>query len=290
LKDVFSNVDLHCHTTASDGLLSPAELLQHAVQQDVSLLAITDHDNSNGYRIARRLQIENNALHSLQLISGIEFSTLWRGMNIHVVGLAMDVDSPAFMAGEAQQAQARVQRAETIAQRLAKKGMDDIYPAALAYADSPESIGRPHFAKAMIDAGFVNNFEMAFNKWLGAGKIGDVKVMWPSLAEAIHWIKSAGGRAVLAHPLKYKMTRTKLGELVADFVAVGGDGIEVASCQQTLDDMRYLARVAQQFELAASRGSDFHGSHMPWNSLGRANLLPEGVRPIWELLNIRSET
>lgn len=288
LKDLFSNVDLHCHSNASDGLLAPVELMMHAIEHQVSLLAITDHDNAEGYRAALKAQQDDVALQKLTLLSGVEFSTLWRGMNIHVVGLGIDVEHAVFKSAEQQQAQSRVLRAQTIAERLAKKGMPDLYSAALSHASSAESIGRPHFAQAMIDMGLVNNFEMAFNKWLGAGKIGDVKVMWPSIAEAVRWISESGGCAVLAHPLKYKMTRTKLSELVTDFVDAGGVGIEVAACQQLPEATHFLGRLALKFGLYGSRGSDFHGSHMPWNSLGRANNLPEGVIPIWEHLNIRS--
>lgn len=281
----FTNVDLHCHTTASDGKLHPQQLLELAVEREVTLLAITDHDNTLGYRQALIAQALQPELNQVELISGIEFSTQWRGVNVHVVGLGMDINSAQFVAAEQHQAAARRERAEKIAQRLEKKGMPDIYELALSHAASADAIGRPHFAMALIEKGYVSNFDMAFNKWLGAGKIGDVKVMWPTIEMAVQWIVASGGVAVLAHPLKYKMTRTKLTELINEFSHVGGAAMEVASCQQTSDEQRYLLKLAKQFGLLASRGSDYHGDHMPWNSLGRANPLHAGVEPVWTLFN-----
>ncbi|HSG62175.1 MAG TPA: PHP domain-containing protein [Pseudomonadales bacterium] len=279
----FDNVDLHCHTTASDGRLRPEELVQLAVSRDIDLLAITDHDNAAGFREARAFMATTpDQYQGLTLISGVEFSTLWRGLNIHVIGLGVDVDCDIFLAAEAQQANAREGRAKTIAERLCKKGLPDVYAAAIAYASSPSAVGRPHFAQALIDCGAVKDFDEAFNKWLGAGKIGDVKVMWPTIEQAIDWIRCAGGVSVLAHPHKYKMTRTKLCDLLSHFALSGGAAMEIAFCQQRADEQRDLARLARQFGLSASRGSDYHGDHMPWNSLGRANEIVTGVTPVWE--------
>lgn len=275
------NVDLHCHTLASDGQLAPLDLVNLAAEKGVTLLAITDHDNADGYREAADAIEQGKGPTSLKLVSGVEFSTLWRGMNIHIVGLGVDVNCEQFLLAERQQANARAERGKMIAERLAKRDMVDVYPAAMAHAASAEALGRPHFAKALIELGYVSNFETAFKKWLGAGKIGDVKVMWPSIYEAVEWIVNAGGIAVLAHPLKYKMTRTKLLDVIGDFCEAGGRAIEVAGCQQSPDEVRYLARIANQFNLMGSRGSDFHGSHIPWNLLGKANCLPDDVRPVW---------
>jgi 3',5'-nucleoside bisphosphate phosphatase len=279
----FDNVDLHCHTTASDGRLAPEALLALALSRGVDLLAITDHDNAAGYRQARTVMAEfPEDYQALTLISGVEFSTLWRGLNIHVIGLNVDVESDIFIAAEFQQASAREGRAVAIAERLCKKGLPDVYRAAVELASSPAAVGRPHFAQALINCGAVKDFDEAFNKWLGAGKIGDVKVMWPSIEQAVEWIRQAGGVAVLAHPHKYKMTRTKLCDLLSHFTASGGEAMEVAFCQQRADEQRDLARLARQFGLAASRGSDYHGDHMPWNSLGKANEIVTGVTPVWE--------
>ena len=280
----FSNVDLHCHTTASDGRLSPRQLLELAATREIDLLAITDHDNAAGYREARHLLAEDPSIASLTLLPGVEFSTLWRGLNIHIVGLNIDVDGDVFLAAERHQAEARSTRAITIAERLRKKGLPDVYADALVLASSPTAIGRPHFAQAMIDAGVVKSFDEAFNKWLGAGKIGDVKVMWPTVPQAVAWIRDAGGVAVLAHPHKYKMTRTKLCDLLSEFAEAGGEAMEIAFCQQRGDEQRDLARLARQFSLAASRASDYHGDHMPWNALGRANDIVTDVTPVWEKL------
>jgi predicted metal-dependent phosphoesterase TrpH len=279
----FINVDLHCHTTASDGRLDPRDLLALAVERNIDLLAITDHDNADGFRQAANVIAAcPDDFASLSLLSGVEFSALWRGLNIHVVGLGVDVESSVFLAAERQQAAARAARAQTIAERLIKKGLPDVLQLAIGHASSVTSVGRPHFAQAMIDIGVVKSFDEAFNKWLGAGKIGDVKVMWPTISEAVDWIRQSGGVAVLAHPHKYKMTRTKLCDLLEEFSLAGGQAMELAFCQQSNDEQRNLARLARQFDLTASRASDFHGPHMPWNALGKAKEIVTGITPVWE--------
>lgn len=271
------NCDLHCHSTASDGELSVEALLALAQEREIDMLAITDHDTDIGYRRARKCDT------SVRLISGVEFSCTWGKMSLHVVGLNMDVDTSIFVAAMARQSKAREQRAHIIADKLQKIGIEGAYEGALAFASAKDQIGRPHFAQYLLQQGSVRTMNEAFKKYLGAGKPGDVKALWPDLETVIEWINSSGGVAVVAHPLRYKMTRTKLRHLLTDFGAMGGRGVEVACANQTTSDTQTIAKIAQDLGLLASRGSDFHGSKMPWNALGRAVALTKNCEPVWQL-------
>jgi 3',5'-nucleoside bisphosphate phosphatase len=247
-------IDFHTHTTASDGALSPAEILQRASEAGVSLLAITDHDTVAGYRAAADIASDYA---SVQLVPGVEFSCVWSGTTIHIVGLGMDCDHPAMRRGLRRLDEARSQRGEKIAKRLADRGFEGSLAGALAQAGDSQ-LGRPHFSAWMVEQGHVADHNEAFDKYLGQGKTGDVKAFWPQLAEVVDWIVAAGGTAVIAHPLKYKYTRMKLRRLVVDFKAAGGQAIEVLSGRQTQDQVTQLQRLATEFELQVSAGSDFH--------------------------------
>lgn len=273
--------DLHCHSDHSDGELSPEQLVDLARERGVTCLAITDHDTDSGYRRARLYcEAESDVP---RLISGIELSCVWRKFSIHVVGLNLNVDHPPYVEALARQAQARERRAETIAHKLQKKsGLPDLLPAARRLA-AGSTIGRPHFAAAMLEQGLVSDLNAAFKRYLGAGKCGDVKTEWPELAEVVQWIVEAGGVAVLAHPLKYKMTRTKLRQMLTDFGECGGRAVEVASGSSDTAEVQYVARLARELGLLASAGSDFHGRKMPWNQLGRVAAIPADNPCVWEL-------
>ena len=247
-------IDFHTHTTASDGALTPREMLQRASESGVGLLAITDHDTVAGYRSALTLASD---FPTVQLVPGVEFSCRWSGTTIHVVGLGMDCDHPAMLEGVAVLGAARLERARKIARRLEQRG----FPGALegAQAEAGDSqLGRPHFSAWMVAQGHVPDHNTAFDKYLGQGKPGDVKAFWPELAQAVAWITDAGGVAVLAHPLKYNYTRMKLRRLAHDFAEAGGGAIEVLSGRQTPDQVAKLQRLAEEFDLEISAGSDFH--------------------------------
>ncbi len=292
-SDTPLKVDLHSHTTASDGRLSPAALIARAREQQVEMLAITDHDSTLGCRWL----LEQNLVLGLDLIVGAEFSCLWGRREIHVVGLNLDLDSPVLKAAEARQHEARTRRAQTIADRLQKRGMPGALEGAIAEAQAaqfradpafvlpPEQLqlGRPHFADWMVAAGHVPDRAQAFKKYLGAGKPGAVKSEWPHISEVVDWVRGSGGVAVLAHPVHYKMTNMKLRALLRDFVAVGGAGLEIACPALPQGKFGYLAELCQQYELAASSASDFHGPYNQWLELGRLPRLPEAVRPVWQL-------
>ncbi|MEH6543558.1 MAG: PHP domain-containing protein [Porticoccaceae bacterium] len=268
--------DLHCHTNASDGMLSAPELVQRAIEHDVDVLSITDHDCTTAYA-----QLKDSDLGNLKLVAGIELSAQWRNAGIHVLGLNIRVDAPAMIEAVTLQQNARRKRAGIIAERLEKKGFTNVISEVEKLSDDI-SIGRPHIANILVTAGHVKTVDAAFRKYLGTGKIGDVKNEWATLEQIIEWIRGAGGTAVIAHPSKYKMTRTRLQNLVGDFKDLGGQGLEVVSGRQDNSDSKKLAELCAQFELLSSCGSDFHKPGQPWAELGKHKALPESCVPVWE--------
>lgn len=273
-------IDLHSHSTASDGVLSPTALVERAAEKGVTHLALTDHDTVAG--VAEAQAAAEKAC--ISLISGIELSCVWRKNTIHIVGLDMNLSDPVFLERVAGQQSNRWRRASEIAGKLVRHvdGCNkSILDQAIELADG-EVPGRPHFARALANAGLVKDSAQAFKKYLGSGKPGDVKAFWPELAEVVQWITDAGGIAVVAHPRKYKLTATKLRELVADFVEAGGEAIEVITSGQSSGDLGFLTELCRRESLLASRGSDFHFPGASWCELGRIPGLPEGLTPVWE--------
>lgn len=268
--------DFHTHSTASDGALSPSELVSAARQAGIEALAITDHDTLDAYR-----QLGTDVT-GLRLIPGVEFSTRWHRIGIHVLGLNVDPDSDAMAEGVAHQTAARHSRAEEIADRLSKYGVPDPLAGARQYTDGG-ALGRPHFARHMVAAGFVRDENQAFKKFLGSGKSCDIRSCWADLSRVIHWIRVAGGVAVLAHPAKYKLTHNRLSALVSDFRAAGGEGLEVVSGRQLPATTRQLARLCKAQSLFASWGSDFHRPGQSWAQLGHYSTPPEDVKSLWQL-------
>jgi predicted metal-dependent phosphoesterase TrpH len=270
------DIDLHTHSTASDGRLAPAELVAAARAAGVRRLALTDHDTVAGLPEAR---VACEA-HGVELIPGLELSCRWKKLDIHVCGLWIDPLHPALARALSSQSERREDRGERIARRLGHKRM----PGALAGArrvagEAP--LGRPHFARWMVDAGHVPDLNTAFRRWLGAGAPAGVATEWPELAEGIAWLHAAGGLAVLAHPLKYRLTATRLRALLADFAEAGGDGLEVSTVRMPPEERRRLAGLARRNGLRGSAGSDFHGP-VPWQPApGGLPPLPEGLEPVW---------
>ncbi len=273
-------VDLHCHTTASDGALTPGELCGRAAARGVGLLAITDHDTVAGFRAAEAWLRQQPEL-ALRLLPAVEYSSLWQGVNIHVVGLGIDVDCAASQAATTFLQSARAERAVVIGERLEKLGFAGAYAGARELAGEAQ-IGRPHFARFLQQRGHVTSMDQAFDRYLGAGKPGDVKLMWPSLPQVVEWVTAAGGVAVLAHPLKYKMTNARLRRLIEAFKAAGGGALEVISSSQSADGTAHLAQLCQQYDLEASLGSDFHLPLSYAPDLGGCAKLPASCRPVWQ--------
>jgi 3',5'-nucleoside bisphosphate phosphatase len=271
--------DLHCHSHYSDGILSPEALVLRAKEHEVNVLALTDHDTIAGLILAQ--QAADNC--GITLINGIEFSSCWGRGGVHIVGLGVDTEAMTLKIAIEQQHQARVIRAEQIAARLEKMGYSGVLEGAKTLAGNA-LVGRPHFAQYLVNIGVVNNINSAFKKFLGTGKSADVKFEWPDMSTVIHWIQEAGGVAVLAHPCKYELTRTKMCALIKDFKLQGGDALEVISGAQAWATTLDLARIAVANDLAASSGSDFHSPQQPWQELGCCPLLPDTCKPVWELL------
>ncbi|AQQ68092.1 PHP domain-containing protein [Microbulbifer agarilyticus] len=279
---ISGQVDLHCHSTASDGILSPSALVSRAKSAGVTLLALTDHDTVSGIAEAAEAAAEQG----VTLLPGVEFTARWGRRVVHIVGLNVDCMSAALVEAVSVRAALRRERAMEIACRLEKRGFVGAFEGARRLASGDE-IGRPHFARWMVAEGHVTDTAKAFKRYLGAGKIGDVMVPWPDLAETVASIEAAGGAAVLAHPLKYGLTRTRLQALLRDFQQAGGTAAEVVCGQQNPVQTREILQLLVQAShgegpLLASLGSDFHQPDQPWRALGCVRL-PADVEPVWNL-------
>lgn len=273
-------IDLHTHTSVSDGKLTVKELIELAKNRRIDMLSITDHDTVAGYR-----DLENVDTGNMTVIPGIEFSTQWQGVGIHIVGLNIELQHNILIQGIEFQTRARQERAVRIARRLQKKlNIDDPLPAVMEIADN-NNVGRPHFARHLLNIGAADSMENVFKKYLGAGKLGDVKETWAGLSRVIEWITGSGGTAVLAHPLKYKLTRTRLLKLLDEFRELGGNGMEVVNGRQKPEETDMLAMICNARQLLASCGSDFHSPDYAWGGIGDFPKLPEICTPVWEHWN-----
>lgn len=277
--------DLHCHSSASDGVLTPQEVLSLAIAAELSLFALTDHDTMAGFQ-----QIEHCPRPAgMRLISGVEFSCQWSGVGVHIVGLAMDTDHPRLQALLTDLQAVRAERGAIIAEKVAARiqglAAAEFYARALTYSDGAvHKLARPHFAQALVDFGVVNNPQQAFKRLLGAGKVGDVRQNWPAMADVVGIIRQVGGVPILAHPSKYAFTLRKLRRLAEDFSSAGGLAIEVLTSGQSPLQTRQLAELCQSLSLHASGGSDFHDPATSWCKLGSVAAIPSICAPVWDLL------
>ena len=270
--------DLHCHSIASDGALSPSEVVQRAHQQGVTVLALTDHDTAAGLPEAEQAA---NSL-GIRLIKGIELSAIYQNQCLHILGLNIDPTHPALQAGIAKQHQLRAERARKISDKLEKKRIPGAYDAVTQAAGHAE-ITRSHFADFLLAQHYVSTQQEAFDRYLAKGKPAYVPTAWAELAEVIDWIKQAGGIAVMAHPLRYKMSTTWLNKALLEFKKLGGQGLEVVNGRAGGDEIRLSAQYATRHQLHASVGSDFHAPDNQWLELGRLAELPAQLSPVWEL-------
>ena len=269
--------DLHSHSTVSDGSLSPEHLVARAIDQGVDVLALTDHDGTEGITAAQAAAQGTK----LSLVTGVEISVTWGSSTVHILGLKVDHKNEALQKGLEKIRDYRKERAVKIAERLEKSGISGAYEGASQYA-SPVMLGRVHFAKFLVDKGHAKNINDVFKRYLVRNKPGYVSGEWATLAEAVNWINGAGGQAVIAHPARYKMTATKLRRLITEFKELGGVGLEVVSGRQHPEEIKTLAKLANDFNLLASCGSDFHSPDNTWVELGRLPELPSSVNPIWK--------
>ena len=281
MADVPLNADLHCHSIVSDGLLAPAAVVQRAFDNGVELLALTDHDETGGLDEARTVA---TAL-GLPFVNGVEISISWGDdQTVHIVGLGFAADNTELLAGLEKVRSGRDSRAGRMAAELDKVGIHGAYEGALKYAGNPALISRSHFARYIVELGHVREVKNVFDHWLAKGKPGYVEHSWATLADAVGWIVGAGGTAVIAHPGRYRLTRTQRHELFCAFKDLGGRGIEVLSGSHADDEVREFSRIAREFGFLASRASDFHGPGESWIDLGKMPALPDGLTPVWSVL------
>ncbi len=270
-------IDLHLHSRASDGSLAPAELVQLCAERGVQLLALTDHDCVDGLIEAR---IAAGAA-GIRCVNGVEISVTWEHKTLHIIGLNFDAGNSALKAGLAHLQTVRNGRAQAIGRRLETRGIPDAYAGAQRLAGN-DNVTRTHFAQWLTANGHAATPQKAFQRLLAHGKPGYVATEWASLQQSIGWIHAAGGRAVLAHPLRYGMTRNWLMKALTSFKQAGGDGIEVICGGGNRDECANAAHYAKRFELSASVGSDFHNPSTPWNQPGIEVMLPANLAPVWE--------
>jgi len=268
--------DLHSHSTASDGTLSPGELLLRAQGAGVRVLALTDHDTTEGLDAAAAAA----GAVEMELVPGVEISVTWGGQTVHIVGLHIDRCDRTLQEGLARLREFRDWRAQEIGRRLAKRDIPGAFEGARALSNG-RLISRTHFARFLAQKGVAKDEREVFKHFLVNGKPGHVPGRWAELEEAVGWIRGAGGQAVIAHPARYRMTRSKLRRLIGEFAEVGGVALEVVSGSHSRDEYFTMARQAGEFGLLSSAGSDFHGPENPWIELGRLPPLPEGCVPVW---------
>ncbi|MCQ8103020.1 PHP domain-containing protein [Methylomonas sp. SURF-2] len=276
--------DLHCHSTASDGALAPAEVVRRAHLQGVTALALTDHDTTAGLQEAARAASDCG----MRFIPGIELSAIHAHQCLHIIGLNIDAAQPILVEGLVRQQNLREQRALKIAEKLHKKGMAGAYEAVTQAAGRGE-ITRSHFADFLVAQGYVASQQDAFDRYLSKGKPAFVPTQWAGLDEVVDWIRAAGGIAVLAHPLRYNLSFKWMNKALSAFKQFGGQGVEVVTGRASDDDIRLSLKMVQQHKLFASVGSDFHTPENPWVELGRLAPLPAEASPVWSLFPTAAE-
>jgi hypothetical protein len=272
------DADLHCHSTASDGALAPAEVVRRAVERGVSLLALTDHDQLSGLEEARAAATASG----IEFVCGVEVSVTWRGITVHVVGLRVDPVDRALQAGLEHVRGGRLRRAQKIGEALAAVGIAGSYEGAVALAENPSMVSRTHFARFLVQQGVVADTRAVFRRFLVQGKPGYVPHQWAQLADALRWIRGAGGIAVLAHPGRYGLSAAAMGELVEEFKSGGGSAIETVTGSHSRGQYSEFGELARHYGLAVSRGSDFH-SPDEGAEFGSLPGLDDSLTPVWRL-------
>lgn len=271
-----SPIDLHSHSTVSDGLLAPADLVRHAAAKGVKVLALTDHDDVSGLPEAR----EAAAGEGMELINGVEISVTWNGRTVHVVGLKIDPEYVPLQEGLATLRAGRLTRAQGMADSLSRIGIGGSMEGAKAHA-TRGIISRTHFARFLVEHGHAKDVGAVFKRYLVKGKPGYFEHRWASLEDAVGWIVGSGGVAVLAHPGRYDLGRTNMLKLFNEFRELGGTAVEVVTGSHTRDQYLEFARLAHQFGFMASMGSDYHGPGHGYMDMGRLPDLPQNCTPVW---------
>ena len=276
----YTNADLHCHSVVSDGTLEPEALAARAKANGVELWALTDHDEVGGQqRAAAAARAQGMAY-----LTGAEISVTFAGTTVHIVGLGFDAQDERLVQGLARTRGGRGERAQEMAEQLAKVGIPGAYEGALHYVGNPELISRTHFARYLVEAGVCKDTSEVFRKFLIEGKPGFVPHRWASLGDAVRWIQDAGGVAVIAHPARYRLSANEEFALFSEFKQHGGQGVEVVTGSHSAAEAVSYAAMAQEFGFAASRGSDFHSPDESHTDLGMLPLLPGHLTPVWNLV------
>jgi predicted metal-dependent phosphoesterase TrpH len=278
-----TNADLHSHSSVSDGTLSPEDLAARAHANGVELWALTDHDETGGQQRARDAAL---AL-GMAYVTGTEISVTFAGETVHIIGLGFDADDPALLAGLARTRGGRLERAHRMADGLAAAGIPGAFEGALRYVGNPDLISRTHFGRYLVEAGVCSDTYEVFRRFLTEGKPGYVPHRWAGLGDAVRWITGAGGVAVIAHPARYRFTPTEEYALFTEFIAHGGQGVEVVTGSHSTPEQQRYAETAVEFNLLASRGSDFHSPAESRTDLGALPDLPGRLTPVWEALQHR---
>lgn len=271
------NVDLHCHSSVSDGALSPADVAARAKANGVDVWALTDHDEVDGIEEAR----EAAAALGMKHVTGVEISVTWALKTVHIVGLRFDENNEDLRRGLEHTRSGRERRAREMAVQLAAAGIPDAFEGALRHVGNPDLISRTHFARYILERGVCKDIGEVFRHYLTEGKPGYVPHRWASLKDAVGWIRGAGGIAVVAHPGRYDFSDLELDIFLNEFKRLGGAGVEVVTGSHTVDEYGRFATVAKNYGLLASRGSDFHAPEESTAELGALPPLPAGLQPVW---------
>jgi 3',5'-nucleoside bisphosphate phosphatase len=272
-----ATIDLHCHSTISDGLYSPEELVAYAHAQGIKVMALTDHDDMSGLSRARKAAEQ----YGMQFINGVEISVTWKNRTLHIVGLKVDPEYVPLKTALYAVRQGRLDRARLMAEALEKVGIEGCFEGAQSIAGN-SIMTRSHLARFLVEAGHVKDVKTVFKKYLVKGKPGFVNHEWMSLEEAVMLIKDSGGVAIIAHPGRYDLGRTNMPLLMHEFRKYGGEAIEVVTGSHTPPQYTQFAKIAHQFSLKSSLGSDFHGPGISYVEMGRIAELPANCVPVWQ--------
>ncbi len=272
------NVDLHCHSTASDGLLPPAEVVRRAAANGVDMLSLTDHDDLGGLPAARLVADEVG----MRFVNGVEISIEWGGLQVHIIGYAFDADDRVLNDGLASIRSGRISRARRMAADLETVGIGGCFDGAMRFAENPNLISRAHFARYLVESGVCKDVRSVFESYIVPGRPGYVDHRWATLEESVGWILGAGGVAAVAHPGRYKLSRPEMRLMLDEFKRYGGQAIEIVSGSHSADNVTVFSRLAREYGFLASCGSDFHGPGESYIDLGKLASMPPGLTPVWE--------
>lgn len=281
-----NNFDLHNHSTASDGMLPPADVVRLAAANGCDAFALTDHDTTDGLAVAA----DTARAIGLRFISGVEISVSWtpdvdsKSTTLHIVGLGVNADHPTLANGLASVRNGRLERARKMGEDLANAGVPGVFEAAYALAENKTMIGRTHFARVLVETRKVKDVGSAFQKYLTPGHPGFVPHLWATLSDAVSWIRAASGVAVIAHPGRYNISSEQMTKLLTEFKALGGGAIEVVTGSHSNKQYGEYAARAREFGFMASRGADFHGLGESKSLPGTLPPLPADLRPVWSVL------